>query len=388
MSKRTRKRSRSTGQAAQQGVLPSFQSGIDSAEVTGPEIPTIDVDHSMNITPRVSSQPADGSQAPLDAQADRPAATADSGAPDVPTVIRASGAALQANFDPPLGGRFAAARDARGWSRSELAERARLSLATIDHIEASRFDALGAPIYVRGFLRAYARAVDLPEVVVEQALKADAVAPPTLIAMQRSTWTERMSLRYKHPLVYALLTVVVLVPLVFLASPTTRERPQPLAALDAAGPSSSNPAGSANSDPASTTNAAVNAPMWPNPASSADSTTPVMASVAPYGGSTALATGPQPFVPQTGEPGIVVELSVAETSWVEFTSDAGVRLEYAQLPSGTVRQYRLVGAGSLVVGNVDGARVSVDGVPVDLSAHAARRVARLRLGESGPAPLQ
>lgn len=56
-----------------------------------------------------------------------------------------------------LGGRFRAAREARGLSLSDVAEQIRIRSVYLAAIEDENWNAIGAPVYVRGFLRTYAR---------------------------------------------------------------------------------------------------------------------------------------------------------------------------------------------------------------------------------------
>ena len=56
-----------------------------------------------------------------------------------------------------LGERFRAAREARGLSLSDVAEQIRIRSLYLAAIEDEDWSAIGAPVYVRGFLRTYAR---------------------------------------------------------------------------------------------------------------------------------------------------------------------------------------------------------------------------------------
>ena len=56
-----------------------------------------------------------------------------------------------------LGERFRAAREARGLSLSDVAEQIRIRSVYLAAIEDENWNAIGAPVYVRGFLRTYAR---------------------------------------------------------------------------------------------------------------------------------------------------------------------------------------------------------------------------------------
>ncbi|MGB8964243.1 MAG: RodZ domain-containing protein [Candidatus Cybelea sp.] len=66
-----------------------------------------------------------------------------------------------------LGQRFRAAREARGMSLSDVAGSIRIRPVYLAAIEDERWSAIGAPVYIRGFLRTYARFLGLdPEEAV------------------------------------------------------------------------------------------------------------------------------------------------------------------------------------------------------------------------------
>jgi len=53
------------------------------------------------------------------------------------------------------------AREALGMSVEEISRATRIPVSSLEHIEADHFDDLPAEVFVRGFLRAYARAVQV-----------------------------------------------------------------------------------------------------------------------------------------------------------------------------------------------------------------------------------
>src|SRR5579871_3847189 len=66
-----------------------------------------------------------------------------------------------------LGERFRAAREARGMSVPDVAEQIRIRSLYLAAIEDENWNTIGAPVYVRGFLRTYARFLGLdPEEAV------------------------------------------------------------------------------------------------------------------------------------------------------------------------------------------------------------------------------
>jgi cytoskeleton protein RodZ len=80
-----------------------------------------------------------------------------------------------------LGGRFRAAREARGLALSEVADQIRIRSVYLAAIEDANWSAIGAPVYVRGFIRTYARFLKLdPEEAVAafNRTQPEATAPP------------------------------------------------------------------------------------------------------------------------------------------------------------------------------------------------------------------
>ena len=53
-------------------------------------------------------------------------------------------------------------RESKRMSLAEISRATRVPLSSVERIEANRFDELPGEVFVRGFLRAYARALDVP----------------------------------------------------------------------------------------------------------------------------------------------------------------------------------------------------------------------------------
>jgi len=80
------------------------------------------------------------------------------------------------------GRRLRAAREAAQLSIGQVAAHLRLDIRTLNALEADRYEALPAPIFVRGYLRSYARLLDLPPEPLVQAFDQHGLAPPSLVA--------------------------------------------------------------------------------------------------------------------------------------------------------------------------------------------------------------
>ena len=65
-----------------------------------------------------------------------------------------------------LGGRLVEAREAQGLTLAVAANKLRLSAATLQALESNRYEDLPEPIFVRGYLRAYARLLEMDQKVL------------------------------------------------------------------------------------------------------------------------------------------------------------------------------------------------------------------------------
>ncbi len=284
-----------------------------------------------------------------------------------------------------IGMRLRSARNAAGLSIEDVARGSRIGVGILTAIESDDLAALGAPIYARGYLRAYARAVGLPEAAVAGALEARAVPTPALVATQRTSRTHYLASRYVPPLAYALLTLVVLVPLVMSLRPALSPAPVAMPELQPIDGSSTElgvPAGPAPALPPASPAAVAQSSAYtdavdagpPEPPAALDQVEepqrPVMASMA--GMPEAKPAGP------LASRHVVLRLS--QQSWVELTGASGQRIEYGLLPAGSVREYQISGNASLRIGNVRGAALQIDGLAVDLAQHTAGNVARVQVG--------
>ena len=103
--------------------------------------------------------------------------------------------APQATTGLGLGERLRSARKARALSVQQVAETLRLEEASVIALEDGRFDAMGAPVFVRGHLRRYAQLVGLsPETVLDayRAASPGSEAPPSLARPREQADTMRV----------------------------------------------------------------------------------------------------------------------------------------------------------------------------------------------------
>ena len=277
-----------------------------------------------------------------------------------------------------IGARLKAAREARGMSRQDLAQRLRLDEHVIEALETDDLERLPAPTFVRGYMRNYARLVGLDESLVAEALPEADATPAAALKRRRG---ERGPLGGpvlgRWPGYLALL--VILAGLVVLAypamqrlwdgwgEPVTTDAPglRLPAAPEAAAPG---------------VDGAALEPIWPLP----EALEPTVPDEAPDE-----VPEPPPMVersevaapapaPEAVAPEGRLVLHFREESWVEIR-DRQQRLLYGLMSPGRREVLSGTPPFQVVLGNAPGVELQYDGQPIDTAAHARGAVARLRL---------
>jgi len=216
---------------------------------------------------------------------------------------------------PAVGAQFRAAREARGLSLSEVAEDIHIRAVYLAEIEAENWRAIGAPVYVRGFLRTYARflGMDPEEAVAEfnRTLPAASVS-----SAGRSSVADEHAPRALSPLIWIAGAVAVLLVALVIYNAATMRRITP---------------GRTAAD-------------LPSASAAASARPRVVASPTPV---------PQPNT---------LQLHLSAPSWIRVTIDGNVSME-GTFPAGTAKLFH--GRAALVrIGNAGGVDLSIDGKPI------------------------
>ncbi|HSE94619.1 MAG TPA: RodZ domain-containing protein [Methylomirabilota bacterium] len=212
-----------------------------------------------------------------------------------------------------LGDHLRGAREAQGLSVEALAARTRIAPRVVLALESGSSEALPAPVYVRGFIRAYCRELDLdPDYAVGLYDGSGGDEPPAAPAPRAAVATAPAGRSSRGPLVLAGIGVVVL-------------------AGVGLGLVLRHPAGG---------NAAVRA-LAPVP------------SAIPVAG---------PAVPSRGLAAVehVLVMRADEATWVRIIPEGGSAREDLLQP-GSVREWRSPGRFTITVGNAGGVRLELDG---------------------------
>ncbi len=110
-----------------------------------------------------------------------------------------------------LGERFRRAREARGLSLSDVADQIKIRALYLAAIEDENWKAIGVPVYVRGFLRTYARFLGIdPEEAVAAFNRTQPTPPPPPGEERKSTRSDVQAARRGSPLVWIAAAVAVL----------------------------------------------------------------------------------------------------------------------------------------------------------------------------------
>lgn len=130
------------------------------------------------------------------------------------------------------GARLREARERVGLSVEDVAARLHLDRHTVESLEADRFDALPAPTFVRGYLRAYARLIDLPHAPITESFDRRGLAPPPLIAdiaTGQEAHSSDLPMRFAT---YGIIAVLVVLAVVWWKNQRVDEGVDPMSVVD------------------------------------------------------------------------------------------------------------------------------------------------------------
>lgn len=276
-------------------------------------------------------------------------------------VVRADAEARDA--EGSFGRALAAAREARGLTQEDVAVQLRLQRRQVKAIEEEDLAALPVGPFVRGYVRNFARLVDLPaepllsllnaKLRPTEPLRAQADGSQAVSPIQRVPGEPRSG---PWVLGGAVAVLVVLAAFGWWAMRTQRQAP--------AAPAPAEPA--------------VRASPETLPAASA--VPPAEAPAAAAAPSTSPADRPVEAAPAEARSSTTLRLHFRERSWVEIRQADGAVLLSQNNPAGTVQTIDGVPPYALVIGNASKVDLEFGGKPVDLATSTSRGdVARLRL---------
>ncbi|HEU5282636.1 MAG TPA: RodZ domain-containing protein [Burkholderiales bacterium] len=313
--------------------------------------------------------------------------------------------------EPGPGALLAAERSAQGLGAGDIARQLKLSVRQVEALERDDYGAFAGMVFVRGFLRNYAKLLDLdPEPLVAMTYPTDAAQPGTVSPPVAG---ELGAGRGARPMRGWLLGALVLIVLVVAAIFEGRQREVPRRALESvpqtapsavrqakspgatdAAPAARERAPAASADQAPpaaaprsvppVTPAATLAPPAATPAPPGATPAPPGATPAPPGATPATTAATLDAAAVSSEAPAALDekqlrLRFDGASWVEV-KDAHGAVIFSQLnDAGSERVVQGRAPLSVVIGNAHSVRLSYGDRPVDLSPHTKVDVARLVL---------
>jgi cytoskeleton protein RodZ len=269
---------------------------------------------------------------------------------------------------------LAQARARLDLSAADIARQLKLSVAQVEALEAGRYHQLPGPVFVRGFIRNYARLVKLDPQVLLNSLGETLPQPasrPEIPPSQDIPFPAPPHGRWRRYAAAALVALVALAAYEFFpggverSSPEVNVVPVELALAPAARPA----AVPASADSSTGEAATAGAPAAVHSAGAPGETRDPAPAAA--------AGRHDERSPGRGER--VVRFEFEKESWVEVRDRNG-RIIFSQLNRpGTTQRVSGQPPLSVVVGNARGVRMSYDDEPVDLARHTRIDVARLTL---------
>jgi cytoskeleton protein RodZ len=310
-----------------------------------------------------------------------------------------------------------AERRNQGLSLGDIARQLKLSVRQVEALERDDYATFSGPLFVRGFLRNYAKLLHLePEALLAAAnLATPAVAGPTVTAHEPVSAANPEGRR--RFVAWSVTVVLVIIVLMLLASNVSKNRREPAPSPVAQGPSApvttpqhadSPPATLSPAPSAAAVEPAPKAAALPEPPVQAPESKPPAMSTVPAPGpaastaSTAAAstapatvvpeppaaapmapalpaTAPKPHVLVSGSGTSLIHLSFEGESWVEIKDGSGTTIFSRLNAAGTERVVKGTPPLTLVVGNARDVKLIYRDKAIDLGPHTRVDVARVTL---------
>lgn len=293
---------------------------------------------------------------------------------------------------PRPGRVLAEARERRNQTVAEIAQQLKLSPHQIEALEADDYARLPGAVFVRGFVRNYARLVDLDGEALVARLELSQTATTAINAVPHSQNIPFQDTRgARWPLLAAAVALLAAIVLIFeWLMPDAAEVPAS-ASAPVAVPLPVNPAPVMSVVEATETVAPAAPPLDVSAVQAVSSSTISAAATPPAVAASAM-TAPvaSPAVPPaTAAPVAAAKPAAAggselrfvfeRQSWVEVR-DRNDRVVFSQLnPAGAMQTVQGAAPLNVVIGNAAGVKLSYKGKAVDLAPHTKTDVARLVL---------
>lgn len=300
-------------------------------------------------------------------------------------------------LDPTPGQLLAAARNEHHMSVGDVANRLKLSVAQVQALEADAYDRLPGPVFVRGFMRNYARLVGLDGEHLLRAVKLPADADEARERPEKSVELPLQRERRWPRYVAVATAIFAIAAAIDFLWPETRTQVAssgaPLSSSEVAQVPAQPPAptavqaapdgGAGGASPGAAAEGASAVSTKQDRATVAATQGPGAAPAIPSPDSGSAAGSAEPAAAARAEASSAsraqLRLAFTAPSWVEVRDrDGHVILSQLNSP-GTTRELNGSAPLSLIIGNARGVRLMYNDQPVDLARYTRVDVARLTL---------
>ncbi|AMP15115.1 helix-turn-helix domain-containing protein [Collimonas pratensis] len=295
-----------------------------------------------------------------------------------------------------LGSQLAAKREQLGWAVAEVASHLKLAPRQIEAMEADNYAALPTMVMTRGFIRSYAKLLDLDVSDALAAISPAAAAQPvrasthgqlsTPFSESRFSLMGRNKFAYKWLVVLAVLLLLLAVAIRLDVLPVVQNTLQSLTEKSARSATAASEEAAAAASTGTDTQDAdkeANAALTAAPAAAAADgaavtgagvnaavTAPVAANAAPVAANPA--AGP-------AAAGGELSLNFRQDSWVDVKRADNTVLISRLVKAGSTETVDMSQPVSIIIGNIAGVDATLRGAPLDLKAGSKTNVARLNL---------
>ncbi len=256
------------------------------------------------------------------------------------------------------GAQLREAREAAGQTQAEVATQLRMPLHVVVALEEEQWQRLGAPVFVRGHLRSYARLLKVDLGALLEQTRIAPVEPAQLVSHTHTPRWRRVAENMARRAVYVVITAVLAVPAWYASQGGFADTGPNTASLDEM------PSGEAAPPTAGS------APQLAAAAPAVEKT-PYIASIAP------VSRAPQALTGRT------VVLDFKGDSWAEISAPDGSPVEKALIRAGQKRSYKPGEVGRVVLGNASVVEVQHAGSTVDITPYKRANVARFTVSSDG-----
>ncbi|MGE8271687.1 MULTISPECIES: helix-turn-helix domain-containing protein [Stenotrophomonas] len=266
------------------------------------------------------------------------------------------------------GTRLRQAREAAGLTLEDVGSRLRMPIQVVRSLEEEQWQKLGAPVFVRGQLRSYARLLDVDVGQLLEQAQVGPVVPPTLVSHTHTPRARRIAENLGRRVLYVGITAVLAVPVWFATrghfdgGATPAPNTASLDALPAAVPVTPSAAGIEPSTPVEVAAAPASKPA----------ATPYVASLAPVPRSAPAAAAAN-----------TLDMQFNGDSWVDIGGPDGTSVEKALIKSGESRSFTPGQVARVTLGNASAVQVQQNGAIVDLTPYQRANVARFQVSSEG-----